>query len=140
MLKFTKLVKPLNIQKPRKRKEKFDFSVAPPITSRVHKLLLECSLDYIDENRIFCVESVGSKSCAYARIWGLPRIWQTVLKTGPAYILEVTHKFSKINSKEQDRVLLHELAHVPKNFSGALVGHHEIEKRIRLMQQKRFKK
>lgn len=129
MRKFSRLFK--------KKSKVFEFFPAPNITRRIRHLLHECSLDYMDPERVFCVESTGSKSRAYARMWGLPRIWQTALKTGPAYILEVTHKFQKLSQPEQDKVLFHELAHIPKNFSGALVGHHGIEKRIQMMMKKR---
>lgn len=114
----------------KKRREAFSFTPAPDVTSRVKKLVQTCNLSYIETNRIFCLSSTGSRSRAYARMWGLSRIWQETLKTQPAYILEVTHRFSRLTQEQQDRVLLHELAHVPKNFSGALVGHNGIGKRV----------
>lgn len=123
MLKFSK-------SRSSKKKEKFSFETSPGISSRVKNLIIQCSLDYIDAERVFCVESEGSRSRAYARVWGLNRIWQEALKIGPAYILEVTHRFWKLNEGEQERVLLHELAHIPKNFSGALVGHYGLEERV----------
>ncbi|MBI4058659.1 metallopeptidase [Candidatus Microgenomates bacterium] len=117
----------------KKRREKFAFSPSPPIALRVNQILKEYQLSYINPDRIFCVESTGSKSRAYARCWGLSRIWQDALGVKAAYILEVTHQFFKLNGRQQDEVLIHELAHIPKNFSGALVGHYGIEKRMREM-------
>lgn len=111
----------------------FAFSKSPNVSSRVRRLVREFSLDYIRDNRIFCVESTGSRSRSYARIWGLSRIWQETLRIPPAYILEVTHRFRKLGKGEQDKVLLHELAHIPKNFSGALLGHNGLEKRVKQM-------
>ena len=71
-----------------------------------------------------CFRSVGSKSRAYARTWGLPKIWQSALKVEPGYIIEViSHYFDKLSAKDQDKVLLHEIGHIPKNFSGALLPH-----------------
>lgn len=127
MLRFSKLARP-------RKTKKFEFSSSNRIASRVRRLIKNCSLNYIDSRRVFCVESQGSSSRAYARIWGLSRIWQEVLEAGPAYVLEVTHRFAKLSSREQDRVLLHELAHIPKNFSGALLGHNGLEKRVRDME------
>lgn len=126
--KFSKL-----IRKSRRNKEQFSFTSSVLVSSRVKKLINDCSLAYINPTRVFCVESTGSKSRAYARVWGLSRIWQETLGTKPAYILEVTHRFNKLNKPEQDRVLLHELAHIPKNFSGALIGHNGLEKRVQEM-------
>lgn len=124
----------------RKPRQKFSFSSSPDVSSRVEKLIVLCSLLNFPSNRIFCVESIGSKSRAYARIWGLPRIWQEALGVPPAYVLEVTHRFQKLNGSEQERVLLHELAHIPKNFSGALVGHNGLEKRVEEMEKRMEKR
>ncbi|HAU65434.1 TPA: metallopeptidase [Candidatus Woesebacteria bacterium] len=81
-------------------------------------------LDYLLGERLFFYRSQGSKARAYARTWGLPKIWQHALGTEPAYIIEViSGYFDKLSPKEQDKVLLHEISHIPKNFSGALVPH-----------------
>ena len=59
-----------------------------------------------------------------ARVWGLGRIWQQALDLSPAYIIEViSEKFDRLAEKEQDVILIHELLHIPKTFSGALVPH-----------------
>ena len=73
---------------------------------------------------IYCFRSNNSTSRAYARIWGLSKIWQLALKHKPGYVIEVlAQRFDKLSEREQDRVLLHELAHIPKNFSGSLLPH-----------------
>lgn len=132
-----KFLKPLK----RKAAVKFDFSASPAVTRRIRALLNIPELSHIEKTRVFCIESIGSKSRAYARIWGLSRIWQETLKIGPAYIIEVTHRFDKLNPNQQDEVLLHELSHIPKNFSGALLGHNGIQKRIKdlIDAKRRFK-
>ena len=35
----------------------------------------------------------------------------------------LSEKFDRLNKLEQDKILLHELAHIPKNFSGSLLPH-----------------
>lgn len=124
----------------RRKRQKFSFEASPSISLRVKHLISECALDYVAPDRIFCVESEGSTSRAYARIWGLPRIWQDALKISPAYVLEVTHRYQKLGAMDQDHVLLHELSHIPKNFSGALLGHNGLEKRVQEMKKRRDKK
>lgn len=132
MLRFTK-------SRSKRKRQKFSFETSPGIFLRVKHLISECALSYIAQDRVFCVESEGSTSRAYARIWGLPRIWQDTLKIGPAYVLEVTHRYQKLSAQDQDHVLLHELAHIPKNFSGALLGHNGLPQRVQEMKKRRNK-
>lgn len=106
------------------RKEKFDWEKAPDIQRRALKLVGVLKLDSILFERLFFYRSTGSKSRAYARTWGLPRLWQNALGVEPAYIIEVISRyFDKLKPRDQDRVILHELTHIPKNFSGALLPH-----------------
>lgn len=81
-------------------------------------------IDWIKTEHVHCFRSTGSTSRAVARIWGFNKVWQLALKEDPAYCLEVvSERFDKLDKKHKDEVLLHELAHIPKNFSGALVPH-----------------
>jgi predicted metallopeptidase len=103
---------------------KFDWEEAPDIKARVLKLIDVLEMDTVLFERLFFYRSTGSKSRAYARTWGLPKLWQNALNVEPAYIIEViSHYFDKLSLRDQDKVLLHELTHIPKNFSGALVPH-----------------
>lgn len=78
----------------------------------------------VEPLRVFCFESVGSSSRAIARIWSLPRIWQQALNTPAGYCLEIiSEKFNRMSPSEQEKVLIHELLHIPKSFSGSLVAH-----------------
>ncbi|HJY98966.1 MAG TPA: putative metallopeptidase [Patescibacteria group bacterium] len=104
--------------------KRFNWEDAPDIRARTLKLVTDLKMDTVLFERIFFFRSFGSKSRAYARTWGLPALWQHALDVEPAYIIEVlSHYFDKLSQKEKDRVLLHELSHIPKNFSGALIPH-----------------
>ena len=79
---------------------------------------------HVDPARIFCVRGYGSTSEAWARIWGLPALWQQVLGIGPAYVVEIIEpEFGRLPQDEQDRILIHELLHIPRTFSGAIRPH-----------------
>jgi predicted metallopeptidase len=103
---------------------KIIWSDAPEIKKRVKKLIKLLKLDWMENSRIYCVRSKRSKTRAHARIWGLSKIWQKTLNTKPAYIIEVvSERFDNLDIANQDNILIHELAHIPKNFSGSLLPH-----------------
>ncbi len=108
----------------RKSTKSVGWEEAPDIAKRSLKLITDLSMDWILFERLFFYRSVNSKARAYARTWGLPALWQRSLGVEPGYIIEVlTEHFDKLDQKNQDKVLLHELTHIPRNFSGALIPH-----------------
>lgn len=109
---------------PKLRSQKLEWEKAPEIKRTVKDVLEVLDMPYIKPDRIFCYKSTGSKSRSYARIWSFPKIFQDALSLEPAYVLEVLSRhFDKLSDDEKTRVIIHELLHIPKNFSGALVPH-----------------
>lgn len=101
-----------------------EWNEAIDIKIKVEKLVFQLELEWIKNSQIFCFRSKNSTSRAYARIWGLNKVWQKALSQNPSYIIEVlSERFDKLSDFEKDKVLLHELAHIPKNFSGSLLPH-----------------
>ena len=101
-----------------------DWQPAPDITKELNLLVKSLDLVYIDPKRIISFRSVGSTSRARARIWSLPRVWQMALNVPAHYVIEVlSEKFDHLSEDDRRRVLIHELMHIPKTFSGALVPH-----------------
>jgi len=101
-----------------------EFLLAPDIQKRIKNILKKIDRPYIEFERIVCFRSYGSTSRARARIWSLPRIWQKALKVNPHYCIEVlSEKFDRMSKVNQTKVLIHELMHIPKTFSGALLPH-----------------
>jgi len=97
---------------------------APDVKKRVSFLADTLDIDWIRKSRIFCFRSTDAKTRAYARIWGFSRIWQKALREQPAYVIEVvSEKYDSLPAFEQDKVLLHEMTHIPRNFSGSLIPH-----------------
>lgn len=104
--------------------KKVEWAEANDIDRRVDFLIKSARIDWIDGSHVMCFRSINTNTRAVARIYGLSKIWQIALDLKPYYIIEViSEKFDKLNQKEKDRTLLHELAHIPKNFSGALLPH-----------------
>ena len=107
------------------------FEAAPDIQKRINKIVDILDLTHMKPQNVICMRSYKSKARAYARIWSLPRIWQKALGVDAHYILEVlSERFDKQSSQDQDRTLIHELMHIPKTFSGALVPHTCFGKKI----------
>ena len=101
-----------------------EWTPAPDISKRIKNIAPKINFVHVQIDRIFCFRSTGSTGRATARIWNLPRLWQQALNQKPAYCLEViSERFDKLSLKDQDKVLIHELMHIPKNFSGGLVTH-----------------
>ena len=86
---------------------------------------------HVKSDRVFCYKTTGSKARAYARIWAFPKIFQDALDLEPAYVIEcITEKFDRLSDEDKKKVIIHELLHIPKNFSGSLLPHKYGHKRI----------
>ena len=100
-------------------------AVAPwPDGRRLLELLAVCGVrPPLPPERLAFVVSCSSSSAA-ARIWGLPRVFQVAFSLPPLYVVELVYPvFSRLPPRERLRVVLHELAHIPRGAGGGLRGH-----------------
>ena len=119
------------------------YAQAPEIKKTIELLVLKLNHVHIDTKRIHCIRSFDAKTRAYARIWGRSKLFFEVAGIQPNYIIEVVAKrFDKLSEREKIKTLIHELMHIPKTFSGALLSHRgphhaindrEVEKIMRSM-------
>lgn len=108
-----------------------EIKFAPDVARILKNIVGHSSFVHVDAKRIICVRSFGAKSRARARIWSFPKIWQLALSLPSYYVIEVlSHRFDNLGQDDKVRVLIHELMHIPKNFSGALVPHRGIHRLI----------
>lgn len=104
---------------------------APEIHQVIRKIVKTLEFKHIDSDRIVCFRSLGSSSRARARIWSFPKVWQLALSLPPYYVIEVLSRhFDHLSENDKMKVLIHELLHIPKNFSGSLLPHRGRGKRI----------
>lgn len=97
---------------------------APDVKSLLSDIVEKELFPHVDLARVYCMRSEGSKSRAYARIWSFPSIWQNAMGLESRYVIEVlSEHFDKLHIDHKYRVLIHELMHIPKNFSGSLLPH-----------------
>ncbi len=100
------------------------YKLAPEIKRTVRLLIKQLNFTYIKANYIHCIRSFDAKTRAYARIWGMSRLFKEVAGLEPHYIIEVNaQRFDKLDRREKIKTLIHELMHIPKTFSGALLSH-----------------
>lgn len=122
------------------KNQKLEWEKADEIKKNIENILNVLDMMHIDSSRIFCYRTQGSKSRAYARIWSMPKIFQRALNVKPAYVIEVLTKyFDKLNDDEKKKVLIHELLHIPKNFSGSLLPHRSRHRHLQSEVNKLFK-
>ena len=104
-----------------------DVVMAPDVQERIEDIVETLQLGHINQFRLICMRSHNSKANAYARIWNLPDIWQKALSVSAFYIIEVlSESYDPLPEQEKTKVLIHELMHVPKTFSGALMPHRHV--------------
>ena len=107
------------------------FEPAPDVKAIAEEILPCLNLPHVNSHRLIYMRSRGSKARAYARIWSMPRIWQEALEIKAYYVIEVlSEHFDKLDEEKKKKILIHELLHIPKTFSGALVPHTCFGKKI----------
>ena len=117
-----------------------DWQDAHDVKDDIKHVLQIIDLPHIDIDKIHCYRTTGSKVRAYARTWAFPKIFQKALNIQPAYVIEVLAKhYDTLTSDEKKRVIIHELLHIPKNFSGALLPHHTRSRNLEKVAKQLFK-
>ncbi|HWY78943.1 MAG TPA: putative metallopeptidase [Candidatus Sulfotelmatobacter sp.] len=113
---------------------------ATDIKNDLKDIIAHIDLLYIDLDRIYYYRTTGSKIKAYARTWAFPKIFQKALNIQPAYVIEVLAKYyDKLDEDKKKKVLIHELLHIPKNFSGALLPHKTKSRNLHFLANQLFK-
>ncbi len=117
-----------------------EWEEAKDVRADLEHVLQTIDLPHIDLTRIFCYRTQGSKVRAYARTWAFPKIFQRALEVQPAYVIEVVSQhYDNLNDDKKKKVLIHELLHIPKNFSGALLPHKTRSRNLHTLANKLFK-
>ena len=100
------------------------YQIASDVKEKVEALIDKLKMNHIDKKRVYCIRSFDAKTRAIARIWGMSRLFCEVCGIKPCYIIEVNaRRFDKLSERDKIKTLIHELLHIPKTFSGALLSH-----------------
>ena len=111
---------------------------APDLKKRVNEIAAALGMGHVDLNRLSCLRSFGSSSRrTIARCHALGKLMQKAMGSKAHYAIEFLEYFDKMPVKEQDKVLIHELLHIPKSFGGGF-RHHDFvcERNVDIMYEK----
>ena len=98
---------------------------APDIKKLVERIATELGFHHIDLNGIYCYRSANSKSKhTVARIHNLSKLWQKALCKPASYLIEViSERYDRLSQEEKEKVIIHELLHIPEGFAGGFRPH-----------------
>jgi len=98
---------------------------ASDVKSLTDRLIGGLGFVHIPKERVICVRSVGSESRGViARVHSFPRVWQQSLRMKCHYTIEVlSERFDNLPTAEKEKVIIHELLHIPRTFGGGFRHH-----------------
>jgi len=100
------------------------YESALDLKERMLDIIKTLDLSHVDIDRIECIRSRGSSTKrVLARCHTIGKLMQKAMKVAPFYAIEFLEPFEKLSKKEQDKVIIHELLHVPKTFGGGFRQH-----------------
>jgi predicted metallopeptidase len=108
------------------------------LLKRTEEVVSTLGMQHVDLSRISCVRSFGSSTKrTIARCHALGKVMQRGMKTKAFYTIEFLELFEKLSEAEQDKVIIHELMHIPKTFGGGFRNHDYVcERNVDLLYQK----
>ena len=114
------------------------YEDAPDLKERMDDIVNTLDMKHIHLDRVECMRSFGSSTKrTIARCHALGKLMQNAMKTKAFYAIEFLELFGKLSKKEQDKVIIHELMHIPKSFGGGF-RHHDFvcDKNVELLHEK----
>jgi len=101
------------------------YEIADDIMKRLFDITRVLGMEHVRLSGVYAIRSRGSGSRrTLARCHALSKIWQLALGIKAVYLIEViSEKFDKMSTEEQDKVLIHELMHIPLSFGGGFKHH-----------------
>jgi predicted metallopeptidase len=115
---------------------KYEF--APDLQNRMEEIVRLLNMDWVDINRVRCFRSYGSSTKrTIARCHTIGKLMQKAMNVKACYAIEFLENFTKMSQAEQDKVIIHELMHIPKTFGGGFRQHDFVcDKNVEIMHEK----
>lgn len=106
------------------------YEPAPDVERLARRIAKTLGMDWLDFSRIHFLRTYGSKSRAIARVSGLPKVFQKALGIPAHYVVEViAERFDRLGESEKEKVIIHEILHIPKSMGGGYRHHDYVNRR-----------
>lgn len=114
------------------------YQDAPDLKERMEEIVRVLNMEHIDLSRVACLRSSGSSSRrTIARCHTIGKLMQRAMGVKAFYAIEFLERFDKMARDEQDKVIIHELMHIPKTFGGGFRQHDYVcEKNVELLHER----
>ena len=114
------------------------YALAPDLQKRMEEAVRLLGMKHVDVERVVCMRSFGSKTKrTLARCHALGKVMQLAMGTKAWYAIEFLEKFEGLSDIEQDKVIIHELMHIPQTFGGGFRHHdHVCEENVEVMYER----
>lgn len=114
------------------------YEYASDLKERMDEIVSTLGMGHIDVDRVECLRSFGSSSRrTIARCHTIGKLMQKAMKIKAFYAIEFLERFDKMKKEEQDKVIIHELMHIPKTFGGGFRQHDFVcEKNVEFLYEK----
>ena len=100
------------------------YEYAEDLQKKMENIVRILKMDHIDISRVKCFRSRGSSTKrTLARCHTVGKLMQKAMNMPAHYAIEFLEKFEKLSLKDQDKVIIHELMHIPKTFGGGFRQH-----------------
>ena len=100
------------------------YENASDIREGMVEIVKALEMEHIDLERVECLRSFGSSTRrTIARCHTIGKLMQKAMKTKAFYAIEFLEIFDKMSREEQDKVIIHELLHIPRTFGGGFRQH-----------------
>ena len=114
------------------------YEHAPDLQKRMEEIIYFLGMNHIDINRVKCFRSTGSSTKrVIARCHTIGKLMQKAMGAKAHYAIEFLERFEKMRREEQDKVIIHELLHIPRTFGGGFRQHDYVcDQNVEQMHQK----
>ena len=114
------------------------YEHAPDLQQRMAEIVNVLGMEHIDLDRVKCFRSSGSSTKrTIARCHTIGKLMQKSIGVKAHYAIEFLEIFERMSKAEQNKVIIHELMHIPKTFGGGFRQHDFVcEQNVEIMHER----